>query len=265
VSRKLFESLRMSTRAVSFRRTQLLNEYGVSEVDEEFEKVSRVEYGIAIMTLVLAMSYLFLDGSYLLFSDYIKNQGGGWATVLWQKVAKIDKRYLDADEFVMSQNFISAVVFGPACLVYAWALMTRRIWAHVMGITLSVGIVIMQLMYFMTGVQMSGGFKVGEGGAWVALWWVGINVFCRFLFPLFLTVFSHKRAIGLRFEHEDLSVRLKKEEDHLNIDAAEVLFGGSNDDLTRLVAEAKEGCGGSEGGGSIARRRQNKPFALAQI
>jgi hypothetical protein len=278
VSRKLFDSLVKSTRAVSFRRTQLLNEYGVEDTNEELQNVSRAEYFVAVMCLANGMMYMFFDGSYLLFSDYIHSNGGGWATVLWQEVAKIDARYLDSGPFILSQNCFSCFLFGPSCLVYAWALLTRKHYTHVFGVTLSTSILTSQLLYFMTAFAEDWGFfefNPNKTSLLVRFWFVIVNVLCRLAFPLFLSVFEHKRAIGLRFEHEDLSIRLKKEEDQLSLDAAEVLFGASTDDLTRLVNDHtatggrlsptrggdKAGSDRENGGrGDLVRRRPSTPF-----
>ena len=77
---------------------------------------------------------------------------------------------------------------------------------------------------------------------------------------LWLVWFEVKRAIGTSFEHEDVSMRLRREEEAIDLNAAKVLFGGSNEDLTTLADTQNEARGGD-----LTHRRPSTPYKAAAL
>jgi hypothetical protein len=264
VSRNLNKSLVKSQRAVTWRQHQIATEIGYELKDEELSGLSRNEIFAAIAMFVSGVFCLFFDGTYLAFNGYVKDRDG-WITALWREMNKVDSRYTESDPFVMSKVFLACFLFGPLSMFYSWALLTRKRYTHVLGIIVGTGTFLMQVLYLLTA-YFSGGwthFKF-EGGYW------GFR-FLFFFSQVFLTqgscmvwvvLFEVKRAIGTSFEHEDISIRLRKEEEAIDLNAAKVLFGGSKEDLTTL-ADAQKGNEGREG--KLTQRRASTPYKAAKL
>ena len=181
-----------------------------------------------------------------MFSEYVSKRDG-WITALWRAMAEIDSRYTSSDPFVISSVYFGALVLGPANLFYAWSLLTRKRFAHVLGLLTSCSVLITQIFYYFTALASSTLHFAGD--MWgVAIWFILYGMIFRLAWPLWLTVFECKRAIGVTFEYVDLSVRLKKEEEQIDLSAAQVLFGAG--DLSTVV---KNGPGEEESG--LVRRR----------
>jgi hypothetical protein len=168
----------------------------------------------------------------------------------------------------MSSNILTSLAFGPCCLVYAWALLTRKHFTHVFGVTLSTAMIAVQLLFFMTAFAESWNFFEFDSSSnlSVQIWFFFVNVLARLVFPLVLSTVEHKRAIGIRFEHDEYSTRFKKEEDHFSLDAAEVLFGGGSfEDLQKLVDQNyPTGTDNSPRSSPVAGNNNNKSDALTR-
>ncbi|GMI15759.1 hypothetical protein TrVE_jg6160 [Triparma verrucosa] len=247
VTRKLFVNLVKSKRAVKWRREQIANEVGVSMKDqEELENLSRTELVMATASILCGFLYIFFDGSYMIFSDYV-SQRDGWVTALWREMSHVDDRYIVNDPFVLSSVYFGALVLGPSNILYAWSLLTRKRFTHVLGIILSTSVLVTQLFYFST-VLVKGSLVFDKADIAIAFWFFVYAGFFRVVWPLFVVIYEAKRAVGLFFEHVDISQRLKQEEETIGLDAAQVLFGGSSDDLAKMAEKVERGEGGGGGG-----------------
>ncbi|GMH92118.1 hypothetical protein TL16_g12251 [Triparma laevis f. inornata] len=279
VTKKLFTSLVKSKRAVKWRRQQIANEVGVSmERDqEELENLNRTELMMASFSIICGFLYIFFDGSYMIFSDYV-SQRDGWVTALWREMSNIDDRYIINDPYVLSSVYFGALVLGPANILYSWSLLTRKRFTHVLGIMLSTSVIVTQIFYFST-VLVKGSLTFKSGDIGIAIWFFLYAGFFRVVWPLFVVIYEAKRAVGLFFEHVDISQRLKQEEETIGLDAAQVLFGGSSDDLAKMVdrqagggspslledssvRSGSSGGSGGNGGGGVERglRQRMMPY-----
>jgi len=259
ISRNLYKSLVKSQRAVTWRQHQIATEIGATLKDEELSGLSRREILASTIMFMSGLLCLFFDGTYLAFSGYVAERDG-WITALWREMNKIDNRYTQNDPLVMSMVFLASFLFGPLSMVYSWALLTRKRYTHVAGIIVGTCTVLMQVVYLLTAYYAGGWthFKF-DGNYW------GFR-FLFFFYKVFLVqgvgmmwivMFEVKRGIGISFEHEDVSIRLRKEDEAIDLNAAKVLFGGSSDDLTMLAEGVKGDKGG--GGGELVRRRPQTP------
>ena len=193
--------------------------------------MSNRELMVATVSIICGFLYLFFDGSYMIFSDYVSKRDG-WITALWRALAEIDSRYTSNDPFVISSVYMGALILGPANLMYAWSLLTRKRFTHVLGLLTSCSVLVSQIFYFATAFHQSSiHFTSDQWG--IAIWFCITAIILRLLWPLLVAVFEAKRAIGVTFEHDDLSMRLKKEEEQIDLSAAQVLFGGG--DLSNVV------------------------------
>ena len=230
MTKKLFKSLVKSQMAAKWRNQQIANEIGFEVKEEELENLSSRELMVATMSIICGFLYLFFDGSYMMFSEYVSKRDG-WITALWRALADIDSRYTSNDPFVISSVYMGALIFGPANFVYAWSLLTRKRYTHVLGLLTSCSVLVTQIFYFSTAMHSS---SIHFTGGWgIAVWFCVYSILFRLFWPLWVAVYEAKRAIGVTFEHVDLSMRLKKEEDQIDLSAAQVLFGG--EDLTNSM------------------------------
>merc|ERR1711871_605789 len=106
------------------------------------------------MSIICGFLYLFFDGSYMMFSEYVAKRDG-WITALWRALADIDSRYTSNDPFVISSVYMGALIFGPANFVYAWSLLTRKRYTHVLGLLISCSVLVTQIFYFSTAMHSS--------------------------------------------------------------------------------------------------------------
>jgi len=263
VSRKLFRSVVKSQRAVSWREHQIATEIGMALKDEEHSQLSRRELIACAAMFISGFFCLFFDGTYLAFASYV-NDRDGWITALWREMNKVDERYTKSDPFVMSMVFLATFIFGPLSMLYSWALLTRKRYAHILGIVVGACTLMMQVLYLLTAYY-TGGWKhfKFDGNYWgfrFLFFFVKV-ILIQGIFMFWIVVFEAKRAVGSAFEHEDIPLRTRKEDQAIDFSAAKVLFGGSTDDLSNLVDKNKvEG-----GGGELRRRRSSTPFKQTQL
>jgi hypothetical protein len=188
------------------------------------------------------------------FNSYIADSDS-WATSTWRYLGKFDDRYTVSDPFIIAYVGVSSCIFGPLALLYGWALVTRKRYAHLLGVILSASEVTLQVVYYITEVMRDPGGSdgVNNNDTFAAFFYVTTGV-VRGIFPIFVLCFECNRAISISFTHETLSKRLKKTEeaaaDVMTLAAAQILFDSpSTESLVELVGRAS-----SAGGGGLRRR-----------
>jgi EXPERA (EXPanded EBP superfamily) len=131
----------------------------------------------------------------------------------------VDTRYNSSDDFIVTMETVIALFIGPACLVYAWSVYSRKSYRHMVGISLSSVQVFTQILYF--AMEVRSGFKhtIHQGKATFLFGFVFITLL-RVLLPatvLFYNlkhIYSRVRAAEIKYskllgEHQQLKAGLR--------------------------------------------------------
>jgi EXPERA (EXPanded EBP superfamily) len=138
---------------------------------------------------------------------------------IWHAMGRIDTRYNDSDDFIVTLETLIALFIGPACLVYAWAVYSRKSYRHIVGISLSSVQVFTQLLYFAMEVRSGFDHTIHQGKATFLFGFVLITLL-RILLPatvLFYNlkhIYSRVRAAEIKYtkllgEHQQLKAGLR--------------------------------------------------------
>jgi EXPERA (EXPanded EBP superfamily) len=138
---------------------------------------------------------------------------------IWHAMGSIDTRYNDSDDFIVTLETLIALFIGPACLVYAWAVYSRKSYRHIVGISLTSVQVFTQLLYFAMEVRSGFDHTIHQGKATFLFGFVFITLL-RILLPatvLFYNlkhIYSRVRAAEIKYtkllgEHQQLKAGLR--------------------------------------------------------
>lgn len=89
------------------------------------------------------------------YYSYNHTNLGGSQTVLaqlWKEYAFSDSRYLTNDSFVLCMETVTAVFWGPGCLIAAWMVMVRHPLRYPVQLVVSMGQVYGDVLYYSTSM-----------------------------------------------------------------------------------------------------------------
>lgn len=114
-----------------FRLLRWLREENIE--DKFSDKITWSEKMIAIWASWSGFVHIFFDGTYAIISQYMSD-GTTWFTWIWRIWAHVDRRFVTADSFIAATTSMKALLSGPLCLFYAWAVYTRRADRYILGV-----------------------------------------------------------------------------------------------------------------------------------
>ena len=139
---------------------------------------------------------------------------------------------------------------------YAWSLVTRKRYAHLLGVILSTAGIVLQTLYFLTQVvQESKDITINKkSNPFIGFLFFIFFVLARVIFPIIVFFVEYRRGVGLSFNHEELETRLKKSKDDKDVftlAAAQMLFNSPSSEDFASVNFQK-----GKGGGVLRNRKQ---------
>eukprot|EP00611_Tribonema_gayanum_P031608 TRINITY_DN9175_c0_g1_i1.p1 TRINITY_DN9175_c0_g1~~TRINITY_DN9175_c0_g1_i1.p1 ORF type:complete len:771 (+),score=262.27 TRINITY_DN9175_c0_g1_i1:1362-3674(+) len=115
-------------------------------------RLSRPEWLLVAWGIASGLLSIFLEGTYVIFNGFL-DMDGVWPTSFWRAWGNVDARYTNGDSFVVVMELLSALIIGPACLVYAWSVYSRKSFRHILGIGLCTVMLLLQIVYLATEIR----------------------------------------------------------------------------------------------------------------
>ncbi|GKC20835.1 probable 3-beta-hydroxysteroid-delta(8),delta(7) -isomerase, partial [Tanacetum coccineum] len=112
------------------------------------------------------LTHLILESYFLFTPEFFKQKTPTYLAEVWKEYSKGDSRYIGRDSTVVAIEVITILLEGPACLLAAYAIATRKVYRHLLQIAVSLGQLYGTALYFITSYLDAGkdvDIGLGEG------------------------------------------------------------------------------------------------------
>nr|GEZ80957.1 probable 3-beta-hydroxysteroid-delta(8),delta(7) -isomerase [Tanacetum cinerariifolium] len=93
---------------------------------------------------------MILEGYFVFTPEFYKQKSPNYLDEVWKEYSKGDSRYVGRDSAVIAVEGITAVLEGPACILAAYAIATRKSYSHLLQIAIALGQLYGTAVYFIT-------------------------------------------------------------------------------------------------------------------
>ncbi|GKC75279.1 probable 3-beta-hydroxysteroid-delta(8),delta(7) -isomerase, partial [Tanacetum coccineum] len=105
---------------------------------------------ISFVWILAGLTHLILESYFLFTPEFFKQKTPTYLAEVWKEYSKGDSRYIGRDSTVVAIEVITILLEGPACLLAAYAIATRKVYRHLLQIAVSLGQLYGTALYFIT-------------------------------------------------------------------------------------------------------------------
>ncbi|XP_024967296.1 probable 3-beta-hydroxysteroid-Delta(8),Delta(7)-isomerase [Cynara cardunculus var. scolymus] len=117
-----------------------------------FPKISKLDKTLMCWWVFTGLTHIILEGYFVFTPEFFKQKNPTYLAEVWKEYSKGDSRYVGRDSAVVAVEGITAVLEGPACLLAAYAIATRKSYSHLLQIAISLGQLYGTVVYFVTSL-----------------------------------------------------------------------------------------------------------------
>ncbi|PWA42874.1 Emopamil-binding [Artemisia annua] len=115
-----------------------------------FPKISKADKVLMCWWVFTGFTHMFLEGYFVFTPEFYKQKSPTYLAEVWKEYSKGDSRYIGRDSTVVAIEVITILLEGPACLLAAYAIATRKVYSHLLQIAVSLGQLYGTALYFIT-------------------------------------------------------------------------------------------------------------------
>ncbi|KAJ7555254.1 hypothetical protein O6H91_05G028400 [Diphasiastrum complanatum] len=117
---------------------------------KKYSYLSRVERMLMCWWVFTGLTHMILEGYFVFTPDFYKKSQPIYLAEVWKEYSKGDSRYAARDPTIVGVEGITAVVEGPASLLAAYAIASKKPYQHTLQLAVSLGQLYGDLIYFAT-------------------------------------------------------------------------------------------------------------------
>ncbi|XP_057538537.1 probable 3-beta-hydroxysteroid-Delta(8),Delta(7)-isomerase [Amaranthus tricolor] len=117
-----------------------------------FSKTTRLEKLLICWFTFTGLIHLIVEGYFAFTPDFIKDKNGFYLAEIWKEYSKGDSRYASFDSAIVAVEMVTAVAWGPACLLVAYAIAAHKSYRYVLQLIISLGQFYGLVIYYITAV-----------------------------------------------------------------------------------------------------------------
>ncbi|CAO2841168.1 unnamed protein product [Amaranthus hypochondriacus] len=117
-----------------------------------FSKTTRLEKLLICWFTFTGLIHLIVEGYFAFTPDFIKDKNGFYLAEIWKEYSKGDSRYASFDSAIVAVEMVTAVAWGPACLLAAYAIAAHKSYRYVLQLIISLGQFYGLVIYYITAV-----------------------------------------------------------------------------------------------------------------
>nr|XP_043619079.1 probable 3-beta-hydroxysteroid-Delta(8),Delta(7)-isomerase [Erigeron canadensis] len=115
-----------------------------------FPKISKTDKLLMCWWVFTGLTHMVLEGYFVFTPEFYKQKDPTYLAEVWKEYSKGDSRYAGRDSAIVAVEGITAVLEGPACILAAYAIATRKSYSHLLQIAIALGQLYGTLVYFIT-------------------------------------------------------------------------------------------------------------------
>uniref|UniRef100_A0A7C9DJF9 EXPERA domain-containing protein n=1 Tax=Opuntia streptacantha TaxID=393608 RepID=A0A7C9DJF9_OPUST len=155
-----------------------------------FSKPTKRERLLICWWTFTAVIHMIVEGYFVFSPAFYRDKKGSYLAEIWKEYSKGDSRYAGRDSAVIAVEGITAVLEGPASLLAAYALATRKPYSDVLQLAVSLGQLYGCLVYYTTAILEGDNFAASP--FYYYAYYVGANA-SWVVIPALITIRSWKR------------------------------------------------------------------------
>ncbi|CAO2822617.1 unnamed protein product, partial [Amaranthus hypochondriacus] len=117
-----------------------------------FSKTTKLEKLLIFWFTLSGLIHIIIEGYFAFTPDFIKDKNGFYLAEIWKEYSKGDSRYASFDSAIVSVEMATAVAWGPACLLAAYAIAAHKSYRYVLQLVVSVGQIYGLVIYYITAI-----------------------------------------------------------------------------------------------------------------
>ncbi|XP_051134199.1 probable 3-beta-hydroxysteroid-Delta(8),Delta(7)-isomerase [Andrographis paniculata] len=169
-------------------------------------KISKGDRLLMCWWVFTGLTHMVLEGYFVFSPQFYKKTTPHYLADVWKEYSKGDSRYAGRDSAVVAVEGITAVLEGPACLLAAYAIATKKPYEHILQVAISLGQLYGTIVYFVTSLLD------GDNFAASAFYYYAYYVFANgwwVLIPSIITVRCWKKICAAYQESAPVQTRAK--------------------------------------------------------
>ncbi|KAM7500108.1 hypothetical protein LguiA_024522 [Lonicera macranthoides] len=156
---------------VLLSQSTILSVYGISSLlvvsfiwilSGRFPKISKTERSLMCWWVFTGLTHMVLEGYFVFSPEFYKEKTPCYLAEVWKEYSKGDSRYAARDAGVVAVEGITAVLEGPACLIAAYAIATRKSYSDILQVAISLGQLYGTAVYFVTSLLEGDNFATSQ-------------------------------------------------------------------------------------------------------
>eukprot|EP00249_Psilotum_nudum_P027009 c34231_g1_i1 orf=254-886(-) len=114
------------------------------------QHLDRMERTLICWWIFTGLTHLILEGYFVFTPDFCKKTTTNFFAEVWKEYSKGDSRYAARDSAVVAVEGITSVIEGPASLLAAHAILTRKPYQYTLQLAVCLGQLYGDIVYFAT-------------------------------------------------------------------------------------------------------------------
>ncbi|KAK3039640.1 hypothetical protein RJ639_027231 [Escallonia herrerae] len=144
---------------VSLTQSTILGVYGISSLlvvslvwilSGRSPKIMKIDRVLMCWWVFTGLTHMILEGYFVFSPQFYKDKTMCYFAEVWKEYSKGDSRYAARDAGVVAVEGITAVLEGPASLLAAYAIATRKSYSCILQVAISLGQLYGTAVYFLT-------------------------------------------------------------------------------------------------------------------
>ncbi|XP_023741160.1 probable 3-beta-hydroxysteroid-Delta(8),Delta(7)-isomerase [Lactuca sativa] len=115
-----------------------------------FPRITKLDKVLMCWWVFTGLTHMILEGYFVFTPEFFKQTSPTYLAEVWKEYSKGDSRYVGRDSAVVAIEGITAVLEGPACILAAYAIATRKSYSHILQIAIALGQLYGTAVYFVT-------------------------------------------------------------------------------------------------------------------
>ncbi|XP_021741792.1 probable 3-beta-hydroxysteroid-Delta(8),Delta(7)-isomerase [Chenopodium quinoa] len=125
-----------------------------------FSKTTKLERLLICWFTITGLIHMVVEGYFAFSPDFYKDKNGFFLAEIWKEYSRGDSRYASFDSAIVAVEGVTAVIEGPACLLAAYAIATRKSYRYVLQLAVSLGQFYGLVIYYITAILEGDHFSV---------------------------------------------------------------------------------------------------------
>ncbi|XP_021311449.1 probable 3-beta-hydroxysteroid-Delta(8),Delta(7)-isomerase isoform X2 [Sorghum bicolor] len=166
-------------------------------------RLSRTDRLLMGWWLFAALTYIVLESPFLFTPDFLSKENPNYFDELFKEYSKGDSRFAARNSTVLALEVVTIVLEGPAALLAAYAIASRKSYSHILQFAVSLAQLYGRLLYFITAYLDGFNFWVSPYYFWA--YFIGSNS-SWVIIPTLVATRSWKK-ISAAFQAEKIKTR----------------------------------------------------------